>query len=66
MPPQITVLLNYLAKLGNTKITFFTQMPYYTTALHQSDCVARTMHQCAVFLKEKLASVMCLIASNIC
>jgi len=34
--------------------------------LQQLDCVARTMHQCAVFLKEKMSSAMCLIASNIC
>jgi len=37
------VLLHYLTKRGNTKITFFTQL----------DCVTRTMHLCAVFLKEK-------------
>ena len=40
----------------NMKITFFSQ-------LH---CVTHTMHLCAVFLKEKLSSVMCLIAPNIC
>jgi len=44
------------AKRGNTKITFLTQL----------DCITCTMHLCAVFLKEKLSSVMCLIASNIC
>jgi len=43
-------------KWGNKKITF-------STHLH---CVACTVHLCAVFLKEKLSSVMCLIASNIC
>ena len=34
----------------------------------QLDCVARTMHvhQCAAFLKEKMSSVMCLIAYDIC
>jgi len=31
----------------------------------QLDCVTHKMHLCAVFLKEKLSSVMCLIASNI-
>ena len=38
------------------------------TELQQLDCVACTMHvhQCAVFLKEKMSSVMCLIASDIC
>jgi len=40
----------------NMKITFFSQ-------LH---CVTHTMHLYAVFLKEKLSSVMCLIAPNIC
>ena len=40
----------------NMKITFFTQL----------DCATHTVHLCAVFLKEKLSSVMCLIASNIC
>jgi len=50
------VLLHYLVKRGNTKITYFIQL----------DCVTHTMHLCAVFLKEKkLSSVMCLIASNI-
>jgi len=38
------VLLHYLAKCGNTKITYFTQL----------DCVAHTMHLCAIFLKEKI------------
>ena len=34
----------------------------------QLDCVACTMrvHQCAVFMKEKMSSMMCLIASDIC
>ena len=34
----------------------------------QLDCDACTMHvyQCAVYLKEKMSSVMCLIASDIC
>jgi len=36
------VLLHYLAKRGNTKITYFTQL----------DCVTHTMHLCALFLKE--------------
>jgi len=37
-------------------------------APQQLDCVARTMHvhQRAVFLKEKMSSVMCLMPSNIC
>ena len=43
MPPQITLLLHYLAKRGNMKITYFTQL----------DCVTRTMHQCAI-LNEKI------------
>jgi len=48
------MLLHYLAKRENTKITVFTHM----------DCVTRTMHLCAVFLEEKkMSSVMCLIAS---
>jgi len=38
------MLLYYLAKRGNTKITYFTEW----------DCVTHTMHLCAVFLKEKL------------
>ena len=38
------LLLHYLAKRGNTKITFFTQL----------DCVTRIMHLCAVFLKEEI------------
>jgi len=37
-------LLHYLEKRGNTKITYFTQL----------DCVTRTMHLCAIFLKEKI------------
>jgi len=37
------VLLHYLAKRGNTKITFT-----------QFDCVTHAMHLCAVFLKEKV------------
>jgi len=45
MPPQITYASALLAKRGNTKITFFTQL----------DCVTRTMHLCAVLLKEKLS-----------
>ena len=49
------MLLHYLAKRESTKITFFTQL----------DCVTHTMHLCAVFLKEKMSSVECLIASNI-
>jgi len=32
----------------------------------QLDCVTHAIHLCAVFLKEKMSSVMCLIASNIC
>jgi len=32
--------------------------------MQQLDCVACTVHQCAVFLKEKLLSVMSLIAST--
>jgi len=43
MPPQI-VLLHYLAKRGNTKITFFTEL----------DCITHTMHLCAVFLRENV------------
>jgi len=44
MPPQITiVLLDYLAKWENTKIALFIKL----------DCVTRTMHLGAVFLKEK-------------
>ena len=43
---NLLVLLHYLAKWGNMKITFFTQL----------DCVSvtHTMHLCAVFLKEKI------------
>jgi len=33
------MLLHYLVKRGNTKITFFTQMVYYSRALQQLDCV---------------------------
>jgi len=51
LPPH--VLPTTYRKTGNTKITFFTQMLYYSRALQQLDCIARTMHQCAVFLKEK-------------
>ena len=38
------------------------------SALQQFDCVAGAMHvhRCAVFMKEKMSSVMCLIASDIC
>ena len=38
------MLLHYLAKRGNTKITYFFQL----------DCVTHTMHLCAIFLKEKI------------
>jgi len=40
------VLLHYLAKRGNTKITY----AYFT----QLDCVTHTMHLSAIFLKEKI------------
>jgi len=36
------------------------------SAIQQLDCVARTTYKCAVFLKEKMSSVICLIAPNIC
>jgi len=49
------LLLHYLAKRRNTKITFFTQL----------DCVTRIMHLCAVFLKKRNCH-LCLTASNIC
>jgi len=32
--------------------------------MQQLDCAVRTMHQCTVFLKEQLSSVMCFIAST--
>ena len=38
------VLLHYLAKRGNTKITYFTQLY----------CVTHTTHMCAIFLKDKI------------
>ena len=44
------MLLHYLAKQGNMKITFFTQL----------DCVRRTLHLCDVFLKaERKKVVIC-------
>ena len=47
MPPQITCASAlYLAKRGNTKSTWFTQL----------DCVTRTMHLCAAFLKGKVVT----------
>jgi len=39
------VLLHYLAKRGNTKITYFTQL----------DCVTHTTYVCAIFMKEKMS-----------
>jgi len=56
MPPQVTcasALRHYPAKQGNRKITFFTQL----------DCVTRTMHLFAVFLKEKI--VICDVFDSI-
>jgi len=38
------MLLHYLAKRGNTKITYFTQL----------DCITHTMHLWSIFLKEKI------------
>jgi len=35
--------MHYLTKRENTKITFFTQMLYYSRALQQLDCDPRTM-----------------------
>jgi len=64
MPPQMTCASALPGNTGNMKITFFTQMLYYSRALQQLDCVARTVHQCAVFLKEELSSVMCLVVST--
>ena len=40
------MLLHYLAKRGNVKITYFTQL----------DFVTHTMHLCAVFLNETSSS----------
>ena len=38
------MLLHYLAKHGNTKIAYVTQL----------DCVTHTVHLYAIFLKEKI------------
>ena len=38
------MLLHYLAKRRNTKITYYTQL----------DRVTHTTHLCAIFLKEKI------------
>jgi len=46
MPPQITCASALPGKTGKHENSFFTQI----------DCVTRTMHLCAVFLKEKLSS----------
>jgi len=40
------MLLHYLAKWGNTKITFFTKL----------DCVTHTMHLLVAFVKETRSS----------
>jgi len=50
---QITCASALLSKLGNVKITFFTQL----------DCVTHTMHLCAVFLKETI--VICDVFDSI-
>jgi len=42
------VLLHYLTKRRNTKITYFTQLDYVT----------HTMHLCAIFLKENKSSAV--------
>jgi len=64
VPPQITCASALPGKTGKQKITFFTQMLHYSRALQRLDCVTHNAHQCAVFLKVKLSSVMCLIAST--
>jgi len=47
MPPQIACASALPGKMGNTKITFFTQL----------DCVTHTMHLCAVFQKNVICNV---------
>jgi len=53
--PQLTRASALHGKTGKHENHIFTQL----------DCVTRTMHLCTVFLKEKLSSVMYLVASNI-
>jgi len=55
MPPHVTVLLHYLAKRGNAKITFLLSWIVLGSA--------HTMHMCAVFLKEKV--VICDVFDNV-
>jgi len=66
MPPQITYASALPGKTGKHKNHVFSLKCCITweRCCMQLDCVACTVHQCAVFLKEKLSSVLCLIAST--
>jgi len=61
MSPQITCAS---ALNGETRKSHFSPNAVLVEGAAAVNCVARTVHHCAVFLKEKLPSVMCLIAST--
>jgi len=57
MPPQTTCASAlYLAKRGNTKFTFFTQMLYYIVESAAADALCG-MHN-AILLKEQVAQLL--------
>jgi len=70
--------INVTDKVGNQKTLYYAtsnNLWFCTTwqnaetrksRISLSWIVLHTMHLCAIFLKEKMSSVMCLIASNIC
>jgi len=57
MLPQITCASALPGKTGKHENHIFTQILYWLRTLQQLDCVARTVHQCAVFLKEQVAQL---------
>jgi len=61
MPLQVTCASAIPGKRGNAKITFFHSN---AVLVETAAAVGLRCTQCAVFLKEKLSSVTCLIAST--
>jgi len=64
MPPQITCASALPGKTAKHENHIFHSNAVLVESAAAVNCVARTVHYCAVFLKEKLSSVMCMIAST--
>jgi len=66
MPPQITCAYALPGKPEkHENLIFHSNVVLVDSAAAVGmDCAACRVHQCAVFLKEKLSSVMCLVAST--